>query len=196
MDAPADPLELWQDWYDAAVAREPSVPDAFALATATAQGVPTVRMLLIKGVDAAGFVFYTNLDSRKGEDLAANPRAAMCFHWKSLARQVRVEGPIHALPAAEADAYFASRDRGSRIGAWASRQSRPLDSRGALMAEAAKVAARHPLSPPRPPHWGGFRIRPVEMEFWADGAHRLHDRFRWTRETPQSGDWAVQRLNP
>jgi pyridoxamine 5'-phosphate oxidase len=157
-------------------------------------------MVLLKEIESpgpdGGFLFYTNYESAKGEELAANPQAAFTMHWKSLRRQIRVRGPVERVEAAKADEYYASRGYQSRIGAWASRQSRPLESRGALMAEAAKVAARHPLSPPRPPHWGGFRIRPVEIEFWADGAHRLHDRFRWTREATGSGHWTVQRLNP
>lgn len=194
MNAPTDPLALWRDWYDQACAREPSVPDAFALATATRDGRPSVRMLLVKGVDGAGFVFYTNLESRKGEDLAANPHAAMCFHWKSLGRQVRVEGGIEALPDEVADAYFASRDRGSRIGAWASSQSRPLESREALEARVAAVEARFGAGEvPRPGHWSGFRLVPRRIEFWEERPSRLHDRLEYRRE---GGDWTVRRLYP
>jgi pyridoxamine 5'-phosphate oxidase len=194
--AAADPIARFSAWMAEAERGEPNDPNAVCLATCTPEGRPSARMVLLKGVDARGFVFYTNLESRKGGELLANPHAALCFHWKSLQRSVRVEGAVERVSDAEADAYYASRARGSRIGAWASRQSRPLDSKAALMAEAAKVAARHPLNPPRPPHWGGFRIRPVEIEFWADGAFRMHDRFRWTRAGVDAADWTVTRLNP
>ena len=167
-----------------------------ALSTVDADGLPNARMVLLKEIEGDGFVFYTNFDSTKGQDLLANPRAALCFHWKQLARQVRIRGDITQVPAEEADAYYASRDRGSRIGAWASKQSRPLKSRASLVAEVAKVAAREGANPKRPPFWGGFRIVPAEIEFWADGEFRLHDRFRWTRTDTKSKAWTQTRLNP
>jgi pyridoxamine 5'-phosphate oxidase len=195
-----DPFALAQDWLDEAGHSEINDPNAIALATAGADGMPNVRMVLLKEIEGAetggGFVFYTNYESAKGAELAANPQAAGVLHWKTLGRQVRFRGPVEKVEAEKADAYFASRAYKSRIGAWASRQSQPLASRGALMAEAAKVMARHPLHPPRPPHWGGFRIRPVEIEFWANGEFRLHDRFRWTRDDPREAGWTVRRLNP
>ena len=195
-----DPFALAQTWLEEAERTEPNDPNAIALATAGSDGLPNVRMVLLKEIedarDGGAFVFYTNYESAKGGELAANPQAAGVLHWKSLRRQVRVRGPVERVEAEKADAYYASRAYQSRIGAWASAQSRPLSGKAALLAEAAKVAARHPLNPPRPPHWGGFRIRPVEMEFWADGEFRMHDRFRWTREDVRSQDWTVTRLNP
>lgn len=195
-----DPYALARAWLEEATRSEPNDPNAVALATAGADGLPNVRMVLLKEIEesqtAGGFVFYTNHGSAKGQELAANPQAAMVLHWKSLRRQVRLRGPVEEVAAEQADAYYASRPLQSRYGAWASEQSRPLASRGALMAKVAMVAARHPLGPPRPPHWGGFRIRPVEMEFWADGDFRLHDRFRWTRPAPDAPGWSVTRLNP
>lgn len=195
-----DPFDLARAWLAEAEKTEPNDPNAIALATCGPDGLPNVRMVLLKEIEGTnpdgGFVFYTNYEGAKGQELAANPQAAFTMHWKSLHRQLRARGPVERVEAEKADAYYASRAYQSRIGAWASRQSRPLASRGALMAEAALVAARHPLNPPRPPHWGGFRIRPVEIEFWADGAFRLHDRFRWTRPTPDGRDWTVTRLNP
>lgn len=194
MDDLRDPIALFGEWFELARAREPDVPDAFALATADADGVPSVRMLLLKGFDASGFRFFTNLGSRKGLQLAANPRAAMCFHWKSLARQVRVEGTVRALPAAEADAYFASRDAGSRIGAWASLQSRPLEDRSLLEARVAEFAERFATGEvPRPDYWSGFRLVPERIEFWLDQPSRLHDRLEYLRD----GDgWTTRRLYP
>ncbi len=195
-----DPFALARAWLAEATATEPEDPNAIALATCGPDGLPNVRMVLLKEIEGAspdgGFVFYTNFDSAKGRDLAANPQAAFTMHWKSLRRQIRARGPVERVEDALADAYFAGRAYQSRIGAWASAQSRPLASKAALAAEAAKVAARHPFSVPRPPHWGGFRIRPVEIEFWADGPFRLHDRFRWTREATRDADWRVARLNP
>ena len=152
-------------------------------------------MVLLREIEAAAFVFYTNYDSRKGQEIAASGNAAFVLHWKSLRRQIRVRGLTSREEGPQADAYFASRSLKSRLGAWASAQSQPLTSRGALMAEVARVTARHGLSPARPPHWGGIRIVPLEVEFWADGDFRLHDRFRWDRAAP--GDaWRIQRLNP
>ncbi|MEX2520548.1 MAG: pyridoxamine 5'-phosphate oxidase [Paracoccaceae bacterium] len=195
-----DPFALAQAWLREAEASEPNDPSAVALATADKSGLPNVRMVLLKeietGVTNGAFVFYTNHESAKGRELAENPQAALVMHWKSLRRQVRVRGPVSEAPAAVSDAYYNSRAYQSRIGAWASKQSRPLRSRAALMADVAKYAARFPLKPPRPPHWGGYRIRPVEIEFWADGDFRLHDRFRWTRASPGATDWKVERLNP
>ncbi len=194
MDDARDPLALFEEWFELARAREPDVPDAFALATADADGAPSVRMLLLKGVDPSGFRFFTNLESRKGLQLAANPRAAMCFHWKSLARQVRVEGTVVPLPEAEADAYYASRDPGSRIGAWASLQSRPLEDRSVLEARVAEFSARFADAEiPRPAHWSGFRLVPARIEFWLDQPSRLHDRLEFLRD----GDgWTRRRLYP
>ena len=195
-----DPFDLARGWLAEAETTEPRDANAIALATAGPDGLPNVRMVLLKEVEGAGpaggFVFYTNYESAKGRELAANPQAAFTMHWKSLNRQLRARGPVEMVEAEKADAYFASRAYRSRIGAWASAQSRTLASRRALMAAAAKVAAQHPLHVPRPPHWGGFRIRPLEIEFWADGEYRLHDRFRWTRETTDQAAWTVTRLNP
>jgi pyridoxamine 5'-phosphate oxidase len=192
--AGTDPFSLFQSWYDEAVAAEVNDPDAMALATVDAGGMPSVRMVLLKEWAPDGFVFYTNYESRKSGELDATAKAAFCIHWKSLRRQVRVVGPVSRVDAARSDAYFASRGRGSRIGAWASAQSRPLDSRDSLAAAVAEVEARFPDDVPRPPHWGGFLIEPQEIEFWADGEHRLHDRFRFTPDA--AGGWDVSRLNP
>ena len=192
--AGTDPFSLFQSWYDEAVAAEVNDPDAMAVATVDAGGMPSVRMVLLKEWAADGFVFYTNYESRKSGELDATAKAAFCIHWKSLRRQVRVVGPVSRVDAARSDVYFASRGRGSRIGAWASAQSRPLDSRDSLAAAVAEVEARFPDDVPRPPHWGGFLIEPQEIEFWADGEHRLHDRFRFTPDA--AGGWDVSRLNP
>ncbi|MBZ8133434.1 pyridoxamine 5'-phosphate oxidase [Afifella sp. IM 167] len=189
-----DPIALFSEWLKEAEASEPNDPNAVALATADADGLPDVRMVLLKAYDEDGFVFYTNLESRKGEQLAANPKAALCFHWKSLARQVRVRGNVSPVSTEEADAYFASRARLSRIGAWASRQSRPLESRFALEKAVATETARFGTGKiPRPPYWSGFRIAPVQIEFWNNGAFRLHDRVRFT---PHGDGWMKQRLYP
>ncbi|MGB0505528.1 MAG: pyridoxamine 5'-phosphate oxidase [Pikeienuella sp.] len=190
-----DPFALAQRWLGEATSAEPNDPNAIALATVDEVGLPNVRMVLLKEIEADGLVFYTNYESAKGEELQTNPQAALVMHWKSLRRQVRARGPVERCEGVQADEYYASRSLQSRIGAWASKQSRPLRSRATLMAEAAKYAARYPLNPPRPPHWGGFRIRPVEFEFWADGDFRLHDRFRWTRKEP-GAPWVKERLNP
>lgn len=195
-----DPFVLAQAWLDEAAKSEPKDANAVALATVDKMGLPNVRMVLLKEIEASqttgGFVFYTNFESAKGRELEAGMKAAMGFHWKSLDRQIRLRGPVEKVSDKQASAYYNSRAYQSRVGAWASKQSRPLASRRTLMAEVAKVAAKHPVKPPLPPHWGGFRIRPVEMEFWADGDFRLHDRFRWTRLAPDTDAWTVQRLNP
>ena len=196
-----DPFAIARAWLEEAGEGEPNDPSAMALATVDKSGLPNVRMVLLKEIEGperkgGGFVFYTNYESAKGTELEANPRAALVMHWKSIRRQVRVRGPVEKVGGRQADEYFASRALQSRLGAIASKQSRPLRSRAALMAEVAKVAAKHRLNPPRPDFWGGFRVRPVEIEFWADGDHRLHDRFRWTRPDPASADWRVTRLYP
>ena len=178
----ADPILLFSAWLGEAGASEPEDPNAMALATVDGDGLPDVRMVLLKGHGADGFVFFTNVESRKGQELLANPKAALCFHWKSLGRQVRVRGPVAAVLADEADAYFASRPRASRIGAWASQQSRPLESRFALEKAVATYTARYAIGEiPRPPYWSGFRLTPAEIEFWRAGAFRLHERVRFTR---------------
>ena len=188
-----DPFALARAWLAEAEAVEPNDPNAIALATVDADGMPDVRMVLLKEIEDDAFVFYTNYDSAKGRQISATGKAAFVMHWKSLRRQVRVRGEVTREDGPQADAYYASRSLQSRIGAWSSRQSQPLDSRGTLMAEVARQGLRHGLAPTRPPFWGGFRIRPVQIEFWADGAFRLHDRFRWTRSTE---GWDVSRLQP
>ncbi len=192
----SDPLELFTAWYAEAEKSEPNDPSALSLATVGPDGTPSVRMVLLKGFDASGFVFYTNQQSRKGEHLLAHPKAAMLFHWKSLRRQVRLEGPVAPTTAEEADEYFATRQRGSQIGAWASDQSRPLESRFALEKRVAEYAARHVIGKvPRPSHWSGFRLTPLLIEFWQDGAFRLHDRLEYRR--PSAGaPWATRTLYP
>ncbi len=198
--AAEDPYALARAWLTEAEASEPEDANAAALATVDRHGLPNLRMVLLKEIEhdqtRGGFVFYTNFESAKGQELKANAGAAMVFHWKSLHRQVRLRGEVELVGAEQADAYYASRNYQSRIGAWASRQSRPLANRRTLLAEVAKLAAKYPLGPPRPEHWGGYRIRPVEIEFWANGDFRLHDRFRWTRLKPDAASWTVQRLNP
>ena len=191
----SDPFALFSEWLAEAAEREPNDPNAMALATVDDAGMPDVRMVLMKGFEAGGFVFYTNLGSRKGRQLSGQPRAALCFHWKSLKRQVRVRGAVEPVSDAEADAYFESRPRLARIGAWASRQSEPLESRFALEAAVARYTAKHPAGRvPRPPHWSGFRIEPAEMEFWREGAFRLHERVRFSRA--DGGGWIGERLFP
>lgn len=191
---PSDPLPLFHDWMAAAEASEPNDPNAMALATVDASGRPSVRMVLLKGADAAGFVFYTNLESRKGQELAGNPFAALGFHWKSLKRQIRVEGRVQLVTEAEADTYFASRARASQIGAWASIQSRPLNGRFELEKRVAEYTAKFGLGKvPRPPHWSGFRLVPDRIEFWHDRQFRLHDRFVYLRD---GEGWAVEHLYP
>lgn len=190
-----DPFALARAWLAEAEASEPNDPDAIALGTVDASGLPNVRMVLLKAIEASGFVFYTNYGSRKAQEIDGAGSAAFCMHWKSLRRQVRARGPVTRVEGPEADAYFASRSLQSRLGAWASRQSQPLASRAALLAEVAKVTARFGTNPPRPAFWGGYRLVPLEMEFWADGPFRLHDRFRWSR-TDLGASWTVERLSP
>jgi len=198
--AAEDPYALSRAWLAEAEASEPEDANAVALATVDRHGLPNVRMVLVKEIEPdqtrGGFGFYTNFDSAKGQELKASAGAAMVFHWKSLHRQVRLRGEVEPVGAEQADTYYASRSYQSRIGAWASRQSRPLANRRTLLAEVAKLAARYPLNPPRPAHWGGYRIQPLEIEFWGQGDFRLHDRFRWTRLKSESTNWTVQRLSP
>jgi pyridoxamine 5'-phosphate oxidase len=190
-----DPFAVARSWLAEAEASEINDPSAMALATVDADGLPNVRMVLLKEVEDDAFVFYTNYESVKAQEIEAAGKAAFVIHWKSLRRQIRVRGTVTREDGPQADAYFASRSLKSRLGAWASRQSQPLESRTSLMAEVAKMTALHGPSPSRPPFWGGFRITPVEIEFWADGAFRLHDRFRWVRDGAGAG-WQVTRLNP
>ncbi len=190
-----DPFQLVRNWLAEAQETELNDPNAIALATVDPDGMPNARMVLLKDIEQDAFVFYTNYDSRKGRELDASSKAAFVLHWKSLRRQVRVRGNVEREDGAKADEYYDSRSLQSRIGAWASKQSQPLSSRSALMSEAAKEGVRHGTHPKRPPFWGGFRIWPTEIEFWADGAFRLHDRFRWTRDGIGES-WNISRLNP
>ena len=193
--AGADPFEIARRWLAEAEPVEPNDPNAIALATVDAAGLPNVRMVLLKDIEPAAFVFYTNYGSAKAREIEKSGTAAFVLHWKSLRRQIRVRGVTSREDGPQADAYYASRSLKSRLGAWASRQSAPLTGRADLMLEVAKVSAQYGLNPPRPPFWGGIRIMPLEIEFWADGAFRLHDRFQWSR--PEiSANWTVQRLNP
>jgi pyridoxamine 5'-phosphate oxidase len=193
MTPEADPIALFQTLFEKAKRQEPHDATAMTLATADVQGRPSARMVLLKGVDARGFTFFTNHDSRKGRDLLVNPSAALCLHWPASELQVRVEGRVEQVSGEESDAYFATRPRDSQLGAWASQQSAPLASREALVARVAELEARYPTVVPRPPFWGGYRVVPAAIEIWQAGAARLHDRFRYTR-APEG--WTMERLNP
>ena len=192
----SEPFALFDEWLAEASKTEPNDPNAVALATVDEDGLPDVRMVLLKGFDGQGFVFYTNFESQKGSEILGSMKAAMCFHWKTLRRQVRVRGPVEVVTNEEADAYYATRPRGSRIGAWASKQSRPLESRFALEKAVAEYTARYAIGEiPRPSYWSGFRIRPTSIEFWHDRPFRLHDRVLFSRDTFE-GDWNKTRLYP
>ena len=191
----SEPFRLFAEWLEDATKSEPNDPNALALATVDPDGMPNVRMVLLKGFDERGFVFYTNFESAKGGEILSAEKAAMCFHWKSLRRQVRIRGPVERVSDAEADEYYASRPRGSRIGAWASKQSRPLESRFALEKAVAEYTAKYAVGAiPRPAHWSGFRIVPSQIEFWHDRPFRLHDRVVFTRD--DQGAWQTKRLYP
>lgn len=192
-----DPFALFDVWYADAQAAELNDPNAMALATATPDAAPSVRMVLLKGHDARGFVFYTNTQSRKGGEILANRQAALLFHWKSLRRQIRIEGPLEEVTAAEADAYFHSRPLQSQVGSAASDQSRPLDARETYLARVEQIAAANPVEVPRPPHWTGFRVLPVRIEFWIDRPNRLHERRQFVRAGNGPGDdWSSTLLYP
>ena len=191
-----EPFALFAEWLEEASGSEINDPNAMSLATVDADGLPNLRMVLLKGFDDNGFVFYTNLESQKGTEILGHMKAAICLHWKSLRRQVRVRGLVEQVSEAEADEYYNSRARDSRIGAWASQQSRPLESRFALEKAVAKYAAKYAIGDvPRPPYWSGFRIRPLYVEFWKDGAFRLHDRVVFRRDAIED-DWSKTRLYP
>ncbi|MCB2116100.1 MAG: pyridoxamine 5'-phosphate oxidase [Rhodobacteraceae bacterium] len=193
--AGGDPFEIARNWLKEAEKSELNDPNAIALASVDLEGMPNVRMVLLKEIEADAFLFYTNYGSAKAREIETSGKAAFVLHWKSLRRQIRVRGVASREDGPKADAYFASRSLQSRLGAWASRQSSPLASRSKLMAEVARVTAAQGIAPKRPPFWGGIRIRPVEFEFWADATFRLHDRFRWRRVTLEA-DWTVERLYP
>ena len=190
-----DPFVIAQRWLAEAAVTEINDPNAIALATVDADGMPNARMVLLKDIEPAAFVFYTNYTSKKAQEAEGAGKVAFVMHWKSLRRQLRVRGTVEREAGAAADAYYASRSLKSRLGAWASAQSQPLSSRVALMAEVAKITALYGINPKRPPFWGGLRVHPVEIEFWADGDFRLHDRFRWTRAAVEK-PWEIKRLNP
>lgn len=190
-----DPFAIARSWLAEAEKTEPNDANAIALATVDETGLPNSRMVLLKEIEDGAFVFYTNYESAKAQELDHAGKAAFVMHWKSLRRQIRVRGTITREDGPQADEYYKSRSLKSRLGAWASKQSQPLDSRGTLMAEVAKVTAMKGPNPERPPFWGGYRLVPVEIEFWADGAFRLHDRFRWCRDAA-SAAWKINRLNP
>ena len=194
--AAQDPFELFSAWMKDAEKTEPNEANAMAVATADAQGRPNVRMVLLKAVDQRGFVFYTNFESAKGNEIKANPNAALNFHWKTVRKQVRVRGPVSVVSDAEADAYFSSRAKDSQIGAWASAQSRPMEGRWVFEKEIAKYALKYGLTGvPRPPYWSGYRVTPLEIEFWRDRPFRLHDRLVYRRASPAQ-PWRTERLYP
>ena len=190
-----DPFEIARRWLAEAEAAEPNDPNAIALSTVDASGMPNARMVLLKDIEPAAFVFYTNYGSAKAREIEGAGRAAFVLHWKSLRRQIRVRGLVTREDGVAADSYYASRSLQSRLGAWASKQSSKLSSRAALMAEVVKQTALHGTAPNRPPYWGGYRITPLEIEFWADGPYRLHDRFQWTRLLVEK-PWKINRLSP
>lgn len=190
-----DPFVIARRWLEEARLREPSDPDAAALATVDGEGLPNVRVVLIRGFEADGFVFFTNYRSRKGHELDRTGQAAFVIHWKSLGRQIRARGTVSRVGEDQSDAYYRSRPLESRVGAWASQQSQPLESRAVLADAVDRLGAELGEAPPRPPHWGGYRLTPTEMEFWCEGPFRLHDRFRWTRPNPAAA-WSVDRLWP
>lgn len=194
IDPTKDPIDLFNAWFAEAEGSEPHVANAMSVATVGADGQPSIRLVLLKGADRDGFVFYTNLESQKGVELLAHPKAALCFHWKSLKRQVRIEGPAELVSDAEADEYFATRPRGSQLGAWASDQSRPMPGKAELMKRVASYTTKFGVSKvPRPPHWSGFRVRHDRLEFWQDARFRLHDRLVYTR----AGEgWRTEVLYP
>ena len=192
----ADPLQQFDRWMKQALEGQLPEPNAMTLATVGADGRPSTRVVLIKGYDARGIVWFTNYDSRKGRELAGSPFAALQFHWVELERVVRIEGRVEKTDAAESDAYFATRPLDSRIGAWASPQSQVIDSRAVLVGNAARYAAQFLMAPPRPPHWGGYRLVPDRWEFWQGRKSRLHDRLRYRRETPDAAGWVRERLAP
>ncbi|KLN60536.1 pyridoxamine 5'-phosphate oxidase [Kiloniella spongiae] len=203
-NTPSDPYDIFDAWLKEAEEKEPNDPTAMSLSTVDETGMPSSRMVLLKDWDSQGFVFYTNYESRKGEQLIAHPKAALMFHWKSVRRSVRIEGLVEQVTSEEADEYFASRPKQSQIGAWASDQSRPLEGRFELEKRVAKYAAKYGLGKvPRPPHWSGFRVRPLRIEFWQDGPFRLHDRLVYSAndvkpgdDVKQSGQWNTERLFP
>jgi pyridoxamine 5'-phosphate oxidase len=193
-DIDRDPIRQFEKWFAQAVDARLPEPNAMTLATVDSRGHPAARIVLIKGVDEHGFVFYTNYESRKGREIAANPRASLLFHWVELERQVRIEGSIVQTSAAESDAYYASRPLASRIGAWASAQSQVIESRAALQAQEREISAQYGENPPRPPHWGGYRLIPDAFEFWQGRPSRLHDRLHYVRS--KDGAWQIERLSP
>lgn len=190
-----DPFAIARRWLDEATLLEPSYPNAIALSTVDSSGMPNTRIMLLKAIEDDGFVFFTNYSSKKGREISSSGKVSFVLYWKSLGRQIRVRGAILKDSKASSDAYYDTRPLGSRIGAWASQQSQPLESRQTLVSAVKSAEEKYEESPPRPPHWGGYIIDPQEIEFWADGEFRLHDRFRWTRNN-RADEWNIQRLYP